>query len=209
MSTYALRNAYTLIVVNRLPDLHKRITAQKGTIEHSQLTYAQHTMRLDSREFMRLLSTYSSPDNFFEKRKTSQTLTRFYRTYEGIYMPKKPTNTRSTERPEWKGFLERRLSDAELDAFDNEVTTDEDILAATVELTYAGYDVKLSYSGRLQAYTCTLVDQDGSRKTAGYALSAQDTTGREALRMALYKHFVVLNQDWNILLGGSPTIRRG
>lgn len=209
MNTYALRNAYTMRVVNRLPDLHKRIAPPKGTIEHATLTYAQHCMRLDAKEFMRLLQSYSSPDNFMEKRKTSQTLTRFYVAYERVFMPKKPTANRTNERPEWKGFLERRLTDAELEAFDNEVTTDEDILAATVEITYAGYDVKLSYSERLTAYTCTLVDQDANRKTAGYALSAQDTTGREALRMALYKHFVILEQNWSSLLGGSPTVRRG
>lgn len=124
-------------------------------------------------------------------------------------MPKKPIPRNTNERPEWKGFIERRMSDAELEAFDNDQATDTDILAATVELAVSGYDIKLSYSERLKAFTCTLVDQDSSRKTAGYALSAQDATGREALRMACYKHFVILEGDWTHLLGGTPTVRRG
>lgn len=205
----SLRAATLSLVVKRVPDLHIVLTPPKGTIHHLRLTNSQFKMQYDARQMMLIMATYYQPDNLFEKSRFSKLFATFQVEYRSVFMPKAKATTTPPARPEWKGFLERRLSETELEAFDNDKASDADIIAAATEVAVAGYDLKLSYSGKLTAFTCTLVDQDPSRKTAGYALSSQDTSAREALRMALYKHFVTLEGDWTPLLGGSPTIRRG
>lgn len=123
-------------------------------------------------------------------------------------MPKKAAPT-TFERSEWKGFLERKLTDAELADFDSQVVKAEEVLVSLEKLAGDGFQFKLSYSDKLKAFTATLVDQNPKSKTAGYALSAADDTAFKALSMLLYKFLVVLDGDLNALLTAERPSRRG
>lgn len=115
----------------------------------------------------------------------------------------------SNNRPEWKGFLERPLTEAELDALDNWKPKPAELFELVHALLEDGYNLSLSYSAKTKSATCTLKDEHPDRATAGYALSSHDTDGLSALKMAMYKHHSALERNWAPLTGTPPKARRG
>lgn len=121
---------------------------------------------------------------------------------------RKPTPTQ-TNRPEWKGFLERNLTDGELEAADAWQPKPIQIFELVHALLEDGYDLSLSYNHNFKAATATIKDVRESRATGGYALSAKDDNGAAALKLVLYKHFTVLDRDWSQLLDQPKRSKRG
>jgi hypothetical protein len=167
-------------------------------------------MRAKAEQLFGLLASYRQPDNFFEKSRAANVFAEFRIIYGGYFMPKRQAkpNT-SAERAEWKGFIERRLSEPELEEFDNQEFQSLEVLAALDNLLSEDYRLTLSYQAASKSYTATLMDQRLSRSTAGYALSASDASGYTALCMLLYKHIKILGEDWSTLLGEGRPSRRG
>lgn len=121
---------------------------------------------------------------------------------------KKPQAT-VKEKAEWIGFLEFRLTDAELEELDAWKPKPQDIWDAVDSACTAGFRFTLSYNNRTKLASCTIVDDDASRKTGGYALSSADENGALALKMATFKH-LKLATDWTSLLGhDAPKGKRG
>lgn len=116
---------------------------------------------------------------------------------------------REDERPEWKGFLDRRLSEDELAALDASKPKPTDIWSAVDDIIQDDYRFMLSYNRKTKLASVTLTDNNPERKTAGYALSSSDTDGASALKMAIYKHVVLLERDWSPLIEQAPRARRG
>ena len=117
-----------------------------------------------------------------------------------IMAGKKVQDNRSLTRPSWKGFLDYRLTDEELAELDEWTPSSAEIFGAVDEATTGLYRVTLSYSPRTKLATCTLIDDDKSRKTAGYGLSTSDRDCSLALKAAVFKHVYVLERDWTRLL---------
>jgi len=122
--------------------------------------------------------------------------------------------TRTNERrndntPEWKGFLDRKLSDDELAGLDAWKPTAAQIWNSVDAAIQSGFRFTLSYNGKTKLASVTQIDNREKSKTAGYALSSADTDGALALKMALYKHYQVLNEDWDQLSDAAPRARRG
>lgn len=124
-------------------------------------------------------------------------------------MAGKKTTPTFASRPEYKGFLEYKLSDVELEECDGWHEKDEEIWEYVHALIENNYDVSLSYSHKSKLTTVTLKDQSPTRKTAGYYLSAQDESATAAIKLAIWKHFKVLEQDWTRLLDQPVKARRG
>jgi len=126
-------------------------------------------------------------------------------------MANKTKNAKSggTEKAAWVGFLDFRLTDAELEELDAWKPKPQDIWDIVDVAIRDNYRFTLSYNARLEVASCTMIDDNPSRKTGGYALSSADTNGALALKMMTFKHSK-LAWDWEILLGRSiPKARRG
>lgn len=122
---------------------------------------------------------------------------------ELLQMPKKNL-TFENQRPEWKGFLERKLTDEELTALDNWKPKPAELFEQIHAILEDEYDISLSYSQKTKLSTCTLKDIKHGRDTAGYALSSADSDGASALKMAVYKHVACMEKKWGTLLGQPP-----
>lgn len=206
----AFLGTFTVQYVLRInPDALALVQGELPGFTRVWLQAQQRDLTRLATDWARLLASYTSPDNFLEKSKQAKLHGEFITKLRNTYnMPRKQVVT-NNNAPEWKGFLERKLTEAELDDFDKQKVKAEELLTALDALAEDGYQFKLSYSGKLKAYTATMVDQNSARKTAGYALSAADGTGIKALAMVMYKHLEVLERDWTILLSADRPARRG
>jgi len=114
------------------------------------------------------------------------------------FMPRKATNT--VKRAAWKGFLDFRLGEGELQELDEWSPTAPEIWESVDTLLRSNFRVTLSYSAATQTSTCTIIDDDPQRASGGWALASSDRDGALALKTAVYKHFLVLEGSWERLL---------
>lgn len=124
-------------------------------------------------------------------------------------MTKRKDVIRDDQKAEWKGFVDRRLSDEELAELDGWKPKPSEIWAEVDQLTQDGYRLTLTYNKRTKLSSCTIIDDDPSRKSGGYALSNADTDGACSLKMAIFKHVILLGRSWEALLAAPPRARRG
>jgi len=114
-----------------------------------------------------------------------------------------------SDRPEWKGFLDLRLTDEQLEALDAHKPKPSELFGSVDDLIQTDYRFILSYNRRTKLASCTIMDDSPERKSAGYGLSSSDTDGIGALKMAIYKHLVLLEGNWDTLISQPPKARRG
>lgn len=128
----------------------------------------------------------------------------------GIVAKKQEQTTQSNNgRAEWKGFLDFRLDSDQLERLDAWHPKPAEIWAMVEHTIQQGYRLTLSYNKHTKMATCTIIDDDAKSPTGGYALSSGDTDGALALKMAVFKQHVLLDNEWNGLLGSAPPQRRG
>lgn len=153
--------------------------------------------------------TYTGGKNLFDTKMFAYHYASFHVLYTEVIMAKKISTEKSQERAPWLGFLERRLTEDELADADNWTPSEADIWDAVERFIIAGIRVQLSYSTRLKLATCTLTDYRPDSSTAGYALSAQDANAALALKLAIFKHEHLLQNNWQALLTQGTQGRRG
>lgn len=113
----------------------------------------------------------------------------------------------SGKRPEWQGFIDFRLSAEELYALDEWQPAVVEIWEAVDTLMQNKYRLTLSYNSDTKVASCTIMDDDPARSSAGYGLSSSDVDGAGALKAAIFKHFTVLEGSWARLL--EQPLKRG
>lgn len=191
--------------------------ARKFTMEVSALTTRAKAAVDDDTWFLMLSADVLLTRATSHREKTDLfTVSSFWRTL-AVFREERAVATRKrmvveraqNERAEWVGFLDRRLSDDELAALDESKPKPSELWAAIDDIIAAGYRFILSYNKRTKLASVTLVDDDPLRKTGGYALSSADTDGAGALKMAVFKHVVLLERDWSSLLDQPTKVRRG
>jgi len=159
-------------------------------------------------DLLRLCASFRQDTNLFVGYKFTSKL---YLLREGIAMttrkvkPKDPIKVEA--KAEWVGFLDFRLTDEHLSALDNWKPKPQEIWDEVDAMMAAGYRFTLSYNKVSKLASVTVIDDDATRKTGGYALSSADADGALALKMAIYKHVHALDRTWEVLLN-QPT-RRG
>jgi len=115
----------------------------------------------------------------------------------------------TSDAPEWKGFLDRKLDDNELAALDEWKPNAKQVWDLVDALISSGFRLTLSYNAKTKLASVTQIDNREKSVTAGYALSSADTDGALALKAALFKHFEVLKEDWTSISDSAPRARRG
>jgi len=172
------------------------------------LAQVRWNMAIWSDDLLRLCASFRQDTNLFVGYKFSSKL---YLLREGIAMatrktkPKDPIKVEA--KAEWIGFLDFRLTDDHLAALDAWKPKPQEIWDEVDAMLSTGYRFTLSYNKVNKLASVTVIDDDATRKTGGYALSSGDVDGALALKMAVYKHVHALDRTWEVLLN-QPT-RRG
>jgi len=173
--------------------------------------YTQHlwSVTVLADELLRATASFHGTGDYFLTRRHSSRLFLFRQEIAAMANRKPKDAIRDTSKAEWKGFLDFRLTDELLAELDNWKPTPKQIWEVMDKLIASGYRATLSYNPRTHLASCTLIDDDPTRKTGGYALSSADEDGALALKMATFKH-LKLGEDWSSLLGhDAPKGKRG
>lgn len=158
---------------------------------------------------MRRLISHREKIDLFTSYKFWRTFLTFSEVKHNMAGTKRKPEVNQSGRPEWKGFLDRRLAPDELEVLDQSKPKPSELWAAVDDIIQDGYRFMLSYNRQTKLASVTLSDDNSERKTAGYALSSSDVDGASALKMAVYKHMVLLERDWSGLIEQAPRARRG
>lgn len=192
-------------------------SARKFTMEVSALNTRAKAHLTDNTWFLMLSADLLLSRAVSHREKTDLfTISSFWRTLAvfrseramAIKKQIKPERQQNDRAP-WLGFLDRRLTDDELARLDESKPKPTDLWTAIDDIIADGYRFILSYNKRTKLASVTLVDDDVERKTGGYALSSSDSDGAGALKMAVFKHMVLLEGDWSSLLDQPVKVRRG
>lgn len=125
-------------------------------------------------------------------------------------MARRTVKNERDARAKWQGFLDFRLSESQLDGLDEWQPAVAEIWECVDTLMENRYRVTLSYSDTYHTATCSIIDDDPKRKAGGWALASSDVDAAGALKAAIYKHFTVLEGNWETLLDmPNTTGRRG
>jgi hypothetical protein len=112
-------------------------------------------------------------------------------------------------KAEWKGFLDFRLTDDELNELDQWKPKPSELWIEIDGMIQSGIRCTLTYNAKTHLASCTLIDDSNTRPSGGFALSSADTDGALALKMAVFKH-MKLDRTWASLLDKPmPLGRRG
>lgn len=130
---------------------------------------------------------------------------RFWNTFGNLrqeYAKMARRKLRETEEKKaaWLGFLDKRLTEQELDELDEWQPSPAEIWESVDKLILDGYRVTLSYNPKFKTATATIIDEKAGRKAGGWSLASSDANGALALKAAVFKHFIVLEGSWDVLL---------
>jgi hypothetical protein len=113
-------------------------------------------------------------------------------------------------RGDWKGFVEYRLTQEELTELDGWKCPPAATFELLSRLVFNGYRWTASYNPARKLACVVVTANDESLKWQGYGMSSFDTDCYEAAKMAVFKHFYILKEDWSLLLDQEkPTFGRG
>jgi hypothetical protein len=154
-------------------------------------------------------TSWRQPKNLFDSPKFWALLLDFQRERDTVMARTKREKNWSQNKAEWKGFVDRRLSEAELAACDDWQPDAAEVWALVDDLIQARYRFTLSYSSTTKLATVTIIDDDAERKTGGLALATADEDGASALKAALFKHVTVLGGSWETLILAPTRGKRG
>lgn len=154
-------------------------------------------------------ASYRETFDLFSRPKFWSELYLFSQLREGSNGMAQKGQRKQDERATWKGFLDCRLTEEQLDALDQWKPKPTEVFVTVDEMMADDYRLTLSYNKRTKLASCTIIDDSPARKTGGWALSTSDDNGAAALKAAVYKHNTVLEKDWLPLLDTTPKSRRG
>lgn len=127
--------------------------------------------------------------------------------WEKTVMAGKKTYKADDARAEWKGFVELRLSDAQLTELDGWKCPPAAVFELLSRLIVSGYRWTGSYNAD-RKLACVVVTANASELSwSGWGMSSFDADIYQAAKMACFKHFYLLAEDWTPLLGRSGAIR--
>lgn len=112
---------------------------------------------------------------------------------------------RNGERPEFKGFINVRLSDADKEALQAaDETSTIGLLDNAAGLLYEGYKMSFSYDKTSGSVQATLTCWVEGHADFGHAISARHPDFDRALHSLLYKHFTIAKECWTDFAPPAP-----
>lgn len=110
--------------------------------------------------------------------------------------PEKTTSQRQIE-PEWGGFLNLKLDDADKERFGVWFEASEKTISSLLDdAMIDGLKVSIGYDAENECYIATFTGKLIPAHDTRYAASARAGTYWEALALMCYKHFVLAEGNW-------------
>nr|CRY96412.1 hypothetical protein [uncultured prokaryote] len=111
----------------------------------------------------------------------------------GITLAKEKKQT----QVQWRGFKDVKLTGEQRDAYESWDAQDADVYELLASAVVAGYKFTVSYNSGNDTYSATFTGQGEAPASArGYSLSAFAPSWYDACRTLAFKHFYVLDGDW-------------
>lgn len=112
---------------------------------------------------------------------------------------------------EWKGYLNVNLTAADDKLFDQWEADRVFGIADVGLLVDAGYKFSLNWDDHHSGYVASLYSGSPKLAWTGYTLTAWSDTPDEAVKLLMFKHFFLCNEDWEQFTYKSERIggRRG
>lgn len=167
--------------------------------KHPVLTYVQplDDFRRAAQSAWSYLRSYRQPTNGAKTTRWQVIETLLVSSFlETIYMTRKTTPPRTNSFTGELQFLDVRLSQAQFDELDAAKMSSSQLLAALTSAITQGYKFSFSYNPEKKTANAMLVDNRFDSPTKGQALSAFSDDCQDALKVLMYKHVVILEQDW-------------
>lgn len=149
-------------------------------------------------EFNLLTRQVFIPRNKDEKRWWAYTQQRRYEHIVRIIeraMEMAGKSTKKQSSAEWKGFIDCRLTEEQVEGLMMWELSYEDVWVALTGELSGNYRFTLSFNSQNDHFVAALTGGEGS-PNQGYTLSSFAPDVDTAVRALCYKHFVVLEQDW-------------
>lgn len=159
---------------------------------------------------MALIRSYHSEGDCFSRSRIGAAQGTFNHILETKLMASKakPAPSRDSA-PEWRGFLEYRLTAEELDDLDSWNPDAAEIFETLHSYLVDGYTFTCSWSDRTKQACFSLRDNNPERKTAGYCMTTFDSDCALALKAGVFKQTIILKGDWTPFLAAGKLARRG
>lgn len=97
---------------------------------------------------------------------------------------------------DWKGFVDVKLTGSEKENYAAWDVHDGDLWVLLVDAIVAGHKLSVTYNKQNDQFVASLTGAATAGNSAGYTLSAFAHVWYEALRVLMFKHVVILGQDW-------------
>lgn len=98
---------------------------------------------------------------------------------------------------EWKGFKDFRLTAEQLEGFAAFEHHDDDLMDLVQTVLANDYKLTFTYNGQADTYNAAMTANGEKDPNKGYTMSAFAPSMYAALRLLMYKHWVLLDQNWD------------
>lgn len=185
-------------------------TARYGANIRGAVTHEIWLRALYADDLMRMAASHRQPENLFERSRFYSTVAAFRGVNDIMAGKRGKQVVMDSDKANWQGFVERRLTDPELEELDGWKPKPSEIWAEVDAMLGEGYRLTLSYNKASRAASCTIICDAKDKAWGGYGLSSFDGDCAAALKMAIFKHALLLQRDWTPLLSPSDKpARRG
>lgn len=99
-------------------------------------------------------------------------------------------------RPEFIGYVRHNISAEEKAQFD-QWQPGVEYLKNALDRICQGYTVSVKWDGFNETFQCALTCTSKSSVNAGYVLVARAPDCYSAIELAIFKHFILLGEDWS------------
>lgn len=204
-------NRPVLVILCKAPnELHRRerfFSIAETAMEWSSNSRRGNYFRMSSEDLLRYITNYRQKEDGTLK----ATFWKRYLQAESYYLEMlgmtRKTSTPVRETTGSLTFLNLRLTEEQLADADSQNWKATQMMAALEKALQAGLSLSFSYNTERKSANAFFADRRPNVATSNYALGAFSDDCGDALRLLLYKHFVVLSEDWSNLLGVEPARR--
>ena len=98
--------------------------------------------------------------------------------------------------PNFKGFVNYQLSDADRKAVKAKPFTDEDFAHWLTQMTLNGYKATFNYDDQRNTYQCTITPRDEKHENFGFFLVGRGSTALKSFKQAIWVHTEVCAENW-------------
>lgn len=93
-------------------------------------------------------------------------------------------------------WVNRNLTEQEKEEHDAAKIQAKDLHKDIMSLVLSGYNLSIKYDSYSKCYQATVIPYDPANQNYGYGLSARSADPSRALSLLVFKHYVVLQQNW-------------